>query len=103
MVAVLDWLLSWSGVLGFAMVLAAPVFVARYGVAGAGWSMLLIGLLSAASFCHFWTADIEDEALIGHSNAVGLLMSVLLAVLGFAVVAVTLGIRKLMSSGDDAP
>jgi len=30
-------------------------------------------------------------------------MSVLLVVLGFAVVAVTLGIRKLMSSGNDAP
>lgn len=101
--AVLDWLLSWSGALGFAMILAAPVFVVRYGVAGAGWSMLLIGLLSAASFRYFWTTDIEDEVLTGQSNAVGLLMSVLLVVLGFAVVAVTLGIRKLMSSGDDAP
>ncbi|UNK79495.1 hypothetical protein MNQ96_18565 [Sphingopyxis granuli] len=101
MVTVLEWLLSWSGALGFAMVLVAPVFVVRYGVSGAGWSMLLIGLLSAASFCYFWTTDIEDEVLTGHSNAVGLLMSVLLVVLGFAVVAVTLGIRKLISSGDD--
>ena len=93
----LDWFLSWSGLLGLLTALCLPFVLIRYGAKGATWSMLAIVALSTANFWHFWTMGIpEEEVAASFMQGGGLAFSVFLPMLGVFIIAVTSLVRELM-------
>lgn len=60
--------------------------------------MLAVGLLSAASIYYNWTTDFDDEVLVGTSDTLGLLLSILVFLFGILTIAITLAIQHIATS-----